>query len=181
MTWTPHEVLFHFVSGTYEASELRLSDLPGGFLTELADAFSADIIVAEFVLEVFGLPAAKTASFTESMEIIGGVLHKHSATPVRLIRDVGAVLFGDGSQLVKRLDQHLTSWKPTPVLRPVLPTQGLKKIYEERVQRQPVTHIDRVRIVMGIYPERGDWARRLQEFFQGRGLMGHDDVLFSRK
>ena len=80
------------------------------------------------------------------MEILFGILKKHSATPVQLLRNVCASLCDD--VVVDLLDDALRSYKPGPSLHLVRPLEEIRGIHKERIQRKPITYLQRGAILI---------------------------------
>ena len=84
----------------------------------------------EEFLEAFGLPSTLRSDEKLKHEILFDILKRHFDTPVQLVRNVCATLFGD-SIVVELLDKAVFS-KPPLSLHLVRPLEEIRKIYIQR-------------------------------------------------
>ena len=136
---------------------MRLGELPNKLLRKVCEYLATERDVIEGFLEAFGFPRDILKDFPlrklsynqceHPREILFGILKKHSVTPVQLLRDVCASLCDD-DVVVELLDDALRSYKPGPSLHLVRPLEEIRDIHNERIQRKPVTYLQRGAILI---------------------------------
>ena len=140
---------------------MRLGNLPHTLLREVCESLATERDVMEQFFKAF--------RWSQSDQVrqrwgIFGILKKHSATPVQLLRNVCASLLDDDDIAVKLLDGALLSYKPLPSLHLVRPLGEIRDIRNERIQRKPVTYIQRGAILI-MYSGLSPGIIELQSFF----------------
>ena len=138
-----------------DTKEMRIWELPDTLLRDVCECLGTDRDVIEEFVEAFGFPRDILKDFSSRKglydlprmlkgpsDILFGILKKHSVTPVQLLRNVCASLFDD-DVVVELLDDALRSYKPVPSLHLVCPLEEIKDIHNERIQRKPITYLQR--------------------------------------
>ena len=111
---------------------MRLGNLPHTLLREVCESLATERDVMEQFFKAFRWSQSDQARQRWG---IFGILKKHSATPVQLLRNVCASLLDDDDIAVKLLDDALLSYKPRPSLHLVRPLWEIRDIRNERIQR----------------------------------------------
>ena len=125
-------------------------DLPDTLLRQVCEHLATDRDVMEEFVEAFGFPRDSLKDFLLRKRIgyiFFRILKKHSVTPVQLLRDVCASLCDD-DVVVELLDNTLRSYKPGPPLHLVRPLEEIRDIHKERIQRKPITYLQRGAILI---------------------------------
>ena len=134
---------------------MRLVDLSPLLLREVCECLASDRGVMEEFVEAFGFPKdilkdfplRKRSLLKDPSGILLGILKKHSAIPVQLLRNVCASLFDD-DVVVDLLDDALRSYKPGLSLHLVRLPEEIRRIHTERIQRKPITYLQRGAILI---------------------------------
>ena len=137
---------------------MRLWELPATLLKRVCQHLASDRGVMEGFLEAFGFqkdilkdfPLHKRKQRRQlrvSRDILFGILKKHYVTPVQLLRNVCASLCDDDF-VVDLLDDALRSYKPGTPLHLVRPLEEIRVIHKERIQRKPITYLQRGAILI---------------------------------
>ena len=99
----------------------------------------------EEFFELFGFSSMYPYGQTKQLRaFFFGILKRHSGTPVQMLSDVCASLFGD-NVVVELLGNALLMYKPAPSLRLVRPLHRMRD--KERI-RKTITHIQRGAILI---------------------------------
>ena len=136
---------------------MRLEDLSDTLLREVCECLATDRDMMEEFVEAFGFPKDILKDFPlrkgtrcllkDAGDILFGILKKHPSTPVQLLRNVCAsLLYVDF--VVDLLDVALRSYKPGPSLHLVRLPEEIRRIYNERIQRKPITYLQRGAILI---------------------------------
>ena len=136
---------------------MRLEDLSDTLLREVCECLASDRDMMEEFVEAFGFPKDILKDFPlrkgirslrkGPSDILFGLLKKHSVTPVQLLRNVCVSLFDDDF-VVELLDDALRSYKPASSLHLVRPPEEIRDIHKERIQRKPITYLQRGAILI---------------------------------
>ena len=136
---------------------MRIWELPDTLLRYVCEYLTTDRDVMEEFVEAFGFPRDILKDFPlrklsyhrreHPVDILFGILKKHSSTPVQLLRNVYASLLDDDF-VVDLLDDALRSYKPGPPLHLVRPLEEIRGIHKERIQRKPITYLQRGAILI---------------------------------
>ena len=158
--------------------EMRIGELPDTLLRDVCEHLGTDRDVMEEFVEAFGFPRDILKDFSSRKglydlprmlkgpsDILFGILKKHSATPVRLLRNVCASLCDDEVAVVELLDDALRSYKPGPSLHLVRPLEEIRVIHKERIQRKPITYVQRGAILIMDLRHRLSVGHELESFF----------------
>ena len=136
---------------------MRLVDLSDKLLWEVCDSLLTERDVIEGFFEAFGFPRDILKHFRlhelqlylrkQPRIILFGILKEHSVTPVQLLRDVYSSLCDD-DVVLELLDDALRSYKPGSSLHLVRPLEEIRRIYNKRIQRKPITYLQRGAILI---------------------------------
>ena len=154
--------------------EMRIGELPDTLLRDVCEYLTTGRDVMEEFVEAFGFPRDILKDFylhkiylnprKHPRDILFGILKKHSVTPVQLLRNVCATLCDDDA-VVELLHDALRSYKSAPPLHLVRPLEEIRDIHKERIQRKPITYVQRGAILIMDFRHRLSVGGELESFF----------------